>query len=86
MEDYNLEVKRVINEIKRQKAKKVVLQLPDGLKPRAVELTKEVESKTKAKVLIWSGSNFGGCDLPIAQLEKLKIDLLINFGHAPFKK
>jgi len=86
MENYNLEVERIIKEIKAQKAKKVAIQLPDGLKPKAIELTREIESKTNAKILIWSGSNFGGCDLPIVQLEKLKVDLLIHFGHAPFRK
>jgi len=83
--EYDLELEKVKAEIKKSKAKKVCLQLPDGLKPKATEIAQELEKETSAKIMIWSGSNFGACDIPI-QLEKLGIDLLINFGHSVFKK
>ena len=32
---YNLELNKAVNEIKRSKAKRVCIQLPEGLKPKA---------------------------------------------------
>lgn len=84
--DYNLEIEKIIKEIKKVKAKRVLIQLPEGLKPNAPKIADEIEAKTNAKVLIWMGSCYGACDLPQG-LEKLEIDLVIHFGHSqwPFK-
>lgn len=82
--DYDLELKRVVDKIKREKANLVCIQLPDGLKPKAKLIQDEIEKKTKAKVLIWAGSCFGACDIPL-EIEKLGVDLLIQFGHSSWK-
>jgi len=79
--NYDLEIDKVIRHIKRSKAKKVCIQLPDGLKPKATKLSDELSKKTSAKIYIWLGSNFGACDVPL-HLKKLKFDLIVNFGHA----
>ncbi|HLC46635.1 MAG TPA: diphthamide synthesis protein [Candidatus Nanoarchaeia archaeon] len=82
---YDLELKNVIAEIKAKKAKRVLLQLPDGLKPKAREIVDEIERQTRAEALIWLTSCYGACDLPQG-LETLRIDLLIQYGHNLFKK
>ncbi len=74
---YNLELNKVIEEIKKQKAKIVCIQLADGLKYKAKEIADVIEKKTKAKCLIWFESCYGACDYP----ELKDIDLLIQFGH-----
>lgn len=83
-EKYDLELDKIISEIKKQKAKLVLLQFPDGLKPYATLIVDFLEKELKGKVefLIWFGSCYGACDVPIG-LEKLKpkIDLIIQFGH-----
>ena len=81
--DYDLELKKVIKTIKKQKASLVCIQLPDGLKPKAKEISDEIQEKTNADVLIWAGSCFGSCDVP--SLDNLKVDLLIQFGHSEWK-
>lgn len=78
--EYDLELSRVVNLIKKKKTKLVCIQLPDGLKPVANQIADEIESKTKAKVVIWAGSCYGACDTPQG-LEKLGFDLLIQWGH-----
>lgn len=83
--EYDLELGRVAAEISKQKAKIVCIQLPDGLKPKAGEIQKELEKKTKAKIIIWLGSCFGACDIP-EQVETLGVDLLIQWGHSEWKK
>jgi len=87
-EKYDLELERIVNEIKKAKAKLVLLQFPDGLKPWATSVVDFLESKTKGKVdfLIWLTSCYGACDIPVG-LEKLKpkIDLVVQFGHNDLK-
>lgn len=78
---YDLEIERVKAEIKSSKAKKVLIQMADGLKPKAAEIAKELES-TGAKIFIWGGSCFGACDLPDVK----GFDLLVHFGHSAWKK
>jgi len=80
--DYDPELEKVIKIIKIKKAKLVCLQLPEGLKPLALQITDEIEKATKAKCLIWMNSCFGACDTPNLSHIKPKIDLLIQWGHA----
>ena len=82
--DYDLELEKVVDKINKEKANLVCIQLPDGLKPKAKLIQKEIEDKTKAKVIIWAGSCFGACDIP-SEIERLGVDLLIQFGHSNWK-
>lgn len=81
-EKYDLELDAIVDKIKKNKAKLILLQFPDGLKPYATTVVDYLHEKTKAEFLIWFGSCFGACDTPVG-LEKLKpkIDLVIQFGH-----
>lgn len=79
--NYNLETDKLISLIKEKGYKKVCLQLPDGLKPHAKEITDKIRTETEAKVIIWAGSNFGACDLPL-EIERLGVDLLVPYGHS----
>ena len=81
---YDLEIEKIISEIKKQEAKLVCLQLPDGIKPKAEEIQKRIEKETKAQVVIWGGSCYGSCDLPL-EVKRLGVDLLIHFGHSPWQ-
>lgn len=85
LETYDLELDRVIKEIKKARAKIVCLQFPEGLKAIAPEIAIEIEKKTNSKVLIWLDTCFGACDTPLG-LEKLGVDMLIQFGHAPWNE
>ncbi len=83
-EDYDLEIERVINEIVSRKAKKVLIQLGEGLKPRAIEIQEQIESKllNSCKVHFWLNSCYGKCDIPeIIDSKKNDYDMLIQFGH-----
>ncbi len=79
---YNLELEKVISEIKKAKAKLVLLQFPDGLKPYATTVVDYLREKTNTEFLIWLGSCYGACDIPVG-IDKLKpkIDMTIQFGH-----
>lgn len=79
--EYDLELERAASEIKKRKAKLVCIQLPDGLKPIANKIADVLGKETKAEIVIWAGSCYGACDIP-AELERLKFDLLIQWGHS----
>jgi 2-(3-amino-3-carboxypropyl)histidine synthase len=82
-EKYELNLVDVVKNIKKQKAKIVLLQFPDGLKPYATSVVDFLREKTsRVEFLIWFGSCYGACDTPVLgrDLEK-KIDLVIQFGH-----
>jgi len=81
--EYDLELDKAADSIMKSKAKKVCIQLPDGLKPKAKEIVDFLSSKTGADIFIWSGSCFGACDTPLLPKE---FDLLIQWGHSAWKK
>lgn len=79
--EYDLELEKAAGEINKTKAKTAVIQLPDGLKPKAGEIAKELSSKTNAQISIWLGSCYGACDIPTVDA-----DLLIQWGHSEWQK
>jgi diphthamide biosynthesis enzyme Dph1/Dph2-like protein len=78
---YNLEMDRVIAKIKEEKARNILIQLPDGLKPKAELIQEKITAETNAEVFIWLGSCYGACDFPNVR----DIDLLVSFGHSSWK-
>ncbi len=60
--------------------KNILIQLPDGLKPKFSDFYKEYK-KNNNEILIWAGSNFGACDIPSIKIKDLT---LINVGHNNF--
>lgn len=83
-EEYDLELERIIRTIKKEKAKKILLQFPDGLKPYAMVIVDYLESKIKnSEFFIWLGSCFGACDVP--KVDERDFDLIIQFGHSEWK-
>ena len=82
--EYDLDLERVIDLIDKEKAKFVLLQFPDGLKPYALAIVDYLEERVSddTEFLIWVDTSFGACDTPNLGKElEDKIDLLIHFGH-----
>jgi len=80
---YEIDIEKIVNNIKKNKAKIVLLQFPEGMKSYAQKITDEIENKSKCNCLIWMGSCFGACDLPI-EVERLGVEMIIHFGHSPW--
>ncbi|MEK6963140.1 MAG: diphthamide synthesis protein [Nanoarchaeota archaeon] len=81
---FKLELDKAVSAIKKNKAKRILLQLPDGLRPKAKEIQEHLQKHTKALILIWSGSCYGACDLPV-ESKNIGVDMIIHWGHAPWK-
>lgn len=81
LDRYDLELNAVEAKIKQENAKVVCLQFPDGLKPYAKQVADELKKRTGATVLIWLGSCWGACDVPL-EVNRLGVDLLVQWGHS----
>jgi 2-(3-amino-3-carboxypropyl)histidine synthase len=77
---FNLEEERLIEEIAKRGAKRVLIQLPEGLKSEAPKLVAAAEN-AGALVIVSGDSCYGACDLPVQEAESLGADLIIHFGH-----
>ncbi|MCL5093317.1 MAG: diphthamide synthesis protein, partial [Candidatus Marsarchaeota archaeon] len=62
---------------------RILLQFPEGLKQKALEHAKALESEGN-EVFISASPTFGACDLAIDEAKNLKVDKLVHFGHAEF--
>ena len=83
-ENYELELERVVQEIKKNKARKVLLQFPDAFKPYSTSIVGKLKRQVEAEFFIWFDSCFGACDLP--NVNEKDFDLLVQFGHSAWEK
>ncbi|HIH88081.1 TPA: diphthamide biosynthesis enzyme Dph2 [Candidatus Bathyarchaeota archaeon] len=81
---YELELERVVDEIGKRGARRVLLQLPDGMRPFAFEIAEHIRKETPSEVIISGDSCYGACDIASRQALELNVDLLIHYGHACF--
>jgi len=79
---FDLEEKRLKEEIKKRKPKIVFLQLPEGLKPEAPHLASIVE-EAGALPIVSSDPCYGACDLAVSEAKILGADLIVHYGHTP---
>ncbi len=78
---YNFEIEDALKDIKKNKYKKILLQLPEGLKNHVFDIIKELKKQVDADFLVYAGSCFGACDIPNIDYKKSGIDALIQIGH-----
>ncbi len=75
-----LDVSSAIEELRNLNAKKVGLQLPDGLKRLTHEIVKRLE-KEGFFVIVSGKPSYGSCDLDLTLLEE--VDVLVHVAHPP---
>ena len=84
MSMYDLEEDRLIAEIIGRGARRLLIQLPDGLKNEGPRLARLVQQKTSAEVFVSATPAWGACDLSLDAATRLKADLLVHYGHNEF--
>jgi 2-(3-amino-3-carboxypropyl)histidine synthase len=85
MKHFDFEEERVKQEILKRGAKRVLIQLPEGLKPEAPRLAKIVE-KFGALPIVSADPCYGACDLATEEAESLGVDLIVHYGHSKLLK
>ncbi|HIJ08857.1 TPA: diphthamide biosynthesis enzyme Dph2 [Candidatus Bathyarchaeota archaeon] len=81
LKGFDFEEERIKQEISKLDAKRVLIQLPEGLKPQAPRLASIVE-KTGALPIISADPCYGACDISTSEAESLGVDLILHFGHS----
>jgi 2-(3-amino-3-carboxypropyl)histidine synthase len=76
-----IDIERLASEIKRRKAKKVLVQIPEGLKMSALGLLDELK-KHGINTLLSTETCYGACDLKDREAKALGCDLLVHIGHS----
>lgn len=79
----DFEIPKLVRELKKRKPRKVLVQLAEGIKQNASEISKVFED-LKIDVVFSGESEWGGCSIAVQEAEALKCDLLVHFGHAKF--
>jgi 2-(3-amino-3-carboxypropyl)histidine synthase len=75
----------LIKELKKRKPKKILVQLPEGVKTEALRIKEKVE-KLGIEVIFSGETAWGGCCIAIDEAKKFGVDLIVHFGHAEFMK
>jgi len=84
-DSFELEENRLKREILKRRAKKVLLQLPEGLKPEGPRLA-DLINDVGATAVIAGDPCYGACDLPLCEAESLGVDLIVHYGHSKMMK
>lgn len=79
----NFEKEKLISELKERKPKRVLVQLAEGIKRDASEISRWIEEL--GIECIFSGETcWGACSVAVQEAQALGVDLLVHFGHAQF--
>ncbi|KAH8309737.1 hypothetical protein KR067_002147 [Drosophila pandora] len=80
--NYNFELHKTIWRIREMKAKRVALQLPEGLLMYAMVISDIVERFTSADTVIMGDVTYGACCVDDYTAQALGADLLVHYGHS----
>ncbi|MDD4132919.1 MAG: diphthamide biosynthesis enzyme Dph2 [Methanocorpusculum sp.] len=75
-----IQLTEVISQLKSRNAKKVAVQLPEGLKRKSAEISAALKSEG-FDVLVSGDACWGACDLSLDALDWA--DVLVHIGHTP---
>lgn len=82
---FDFEEEFMISELKRINPKRVLVQLPEGVKTKAFEIQKMIED-LGIEVIFSGETAWGGCCIAVDEAKHTGSDLIIHFGHAEFLK
>jgi len=80
--NYNLEIPKTIWRIKRDKFKRVALQLPEGLTMFATTISDIIEKFTGADTVIMADVTYGACCVDDFSARALGCDFMVHYGHS----
>lgn len=80
--NYNFEIHKTIWRTKELKAKRVALQMPEGLLLYATTISDIIERFTDADTVIMGDVTYGACCVDDYSAKALGADLLVHYGHS----
>jgi len=81
--DFNLE--RVVSEVIKANARRVLIQLPNGMKNYISYIINHLKEKLKGNVELFVSTShtYGACDIAEDEALRIGADLIVHFGHTP---
>ncbi|XP_050765152.1 2-(3-amino-3-carboxypropyl)histidine synthase subunit 1 [Gymnogyps californianus] len=80
--NYNFEIPKTIWRIRQAQAKKVALQMPEGLLMFACTIADIVERFTDAEAVVMGDVTYGACCVDDYTARALGADFLVHYGHS----
>ncbi len=80
--NYNFEIHKTIHKVRETKAKRVALQMPEGLLMFACPISDIIQKFTDADTIIMGDVTYGACCVDDYTAIALGADLLIHYGHS----
>jgi len=82
---YFFDYDRIVQEIRKRNAKRVLLQFPEGLKPFSTEVVESLNRRLPEVEFVISGEpSWGACDIAEDEAKIVGVDLIVHFGHTPY--
>ncbi|XP_014284399.1 2-(3-amino-3-carboxypropyl)histidine synthase subunit 1 [Halyomorpha halys] len=81
-QNYNFEIHKTIWRIRHTEAKRVALQMPEGLLLFSTMICDIIEQFTSADTVIMGDVTYGACCVDDFTAKALRVDLLIHYGHS----
>jgi 2-(3-amino-3-carboxypropyl)histidine synthase len=81
----DFEEEKLFSELKKRKPKRILVQLPEGVKTKALDLQEKI-TKLGIEVIFSGETAWGGCCIAVDEAKKFDCDLIVHFGHAQFMK
>lgn len=82
---FNFETEKLRKDLKKIKPKRVLVQLPEGVKQNSFELLKFFK-ELNIEVIFSGETCWGGCSVAVEEAKAVKADLIVHFGHSEFMK
>ncbi|KAI5626712.1 2-(3-amino-3-carboxypropyl)histidine synthase subunit 1 isoform X2 [Silurus asotus] len=80
--NYNFEIHKTIWRVRQAKAKRVALQLPEGLQMFACVIADIIERFTGADTLVMGDVTYGACCVDDFTAKALGADFMVHYGHS----
>uniref|UniRef100_A0AAG5DUS7 2-(3-amino-3-carboxypropyl)histidine synthase subunit 1 n=2 Tax=Anopheles atroparvus TaxID=41427 RepID=A0AAG5DUS7_ANOAO len=80
--NYNFEIHKTIWRVRETKAKRVALQMPEGLLMYSLVISDIIERFTDADTIVMGDVTYGACCVDDFTAKALGADLLVHYGHS----
>ncbi|KAH7916134.1 putative diphthamide synthesis protein-domain-containing protein [Hygrophoropsis aurantiaca] len=81
-QNYSFEIHKTIHQVRKNKAKMVALQMPEGLQMFACTIADIIERFTEALTVIMGDVTYGACCIDDYTAVALGCDMLVHYGHS----
>ena len=80
---YEIRLEDAVREIKNEGYKRIVLQIPEGLKIHVSKFVEFFEKNADVDVIVSGDPCFGACDIGYYEFRDLDVDFVVQIGHNP---